>query len=241
MGIIKITKSSVLLLFPCIVSSLFFLLYWVPHGEPPCPMGVLYKCLPIVFLCLYVGTHILQDGLTRYTACVLIGLLFSGTGDAYLVYQKDYFIQGMLAFAVAHLFYSIAFHERPMWWKFMAYYMPFYVSMFAILAPRVSFKVFWAGVVYGQLITVMLWRAAARLDFRNPSVSKLCAFWGAFLFLVSDTVLSLNKFAMPLPYAQYLIMPTYYASQILITLSIHKDVEKQDANSVCANGLKKEN
>ncbi|XP_022082856.1 lysoplasmalogenase-like protein TMEM86A isoform X3 [Acanthaster planci] len=241
MGIIKITKSSVVFLCPCLVSALVFLLYWTPRGEPPCPIGVVYKCLPILFLCMYVGAEIFFSGISRYSACIMLGLLFSGTGDAYMVYQRDYFIHGMLAFGAAHLFYAVAFHERRMWWKFVVFYTPFNVVMFTILAPRVSFQVFVPGCFYGLLITLMLWRAAARLDFSNPSASKLCALAGALLFLASDTVLSLNKFAVPLPYAQYIIMTTYYSSQFLITVSVHKEVEKHGVTAALNDGLKKNN
>jgi alkylglycerol monooxygenase len=36
------------------------------------------------------------------------------------------------------------------------------------------------------------------------------------LFMVSDTVLAINRFAQPLPMAQFWVLATYYAAQVLI-------------------------
>lgn len=45
-------------------------------------------------------------------------------------------------------------------------------------------------------------------------------FLGAFFFVVSDSVLSLDFFIRPIPYSHPIIMFTYYAAQLGIALSI---------------------
>ena len=40
---------------------------------------------------------------------------------------------------------------------------------------------------------------------------------GAGFFMASDALLATNKFAFPLPMAQFWVLATYYAAQILIT------------------------
>ena len=42
---------------------------------------------------------------------------------------------------------------------------------------------------------------------------------GAALFLLSDMILSWNKFVSPVPYSNILIMTTYYSGQLLIWLT----------------------
>src|SRR3954454_15269689 len=39
---------------------------------------------------------------------------------------------------------------------------------------------------------------------------------GAVLFMLSDGLLAINRFAQPLPMAQFWVLATYYAAQILI-------------------------
>ena len=67
----------------------------------------------------------------------------------------------------------------------------------------------------------MAWRAFAHVDIvKNAwTWTKLCACFGAFLFLISDFVIGLNKFSFEVPAARVIIMVTYYAAQCLIALS----------------------
>ena len=39
---------------------------------------------------------------------------------------------------------------------------------------------------------------------------------GAVFFMLSDTLLAINRFAQPLPMAQFWVLATYYAAQVLI-------------------------
>jgi uncharacterized membrane protein YhhN len=43
---------------------------------------------------------------------------------------------------------------------------------------------------------------------------------GAILFLVSDSVLAINRFAKPFRAAEALLLTTYFAAQTLIALSL---------------------
>ena len=50
--------------------------------------------------------------------------------------------------------------------------------------------------------------------------SFILVFVGALLFLLSESILALNKFYMPIPYKNILIMLFYGISQLLIILGI---------------------
>lgn len=59
-------------------------------------------------------TRIVSDnGRYTYSRRVLVGLMFSCLGDALLVFH-DYFLHGMAAFGIAHLFYIAALGFRPL-------------------------------------------------------------------------------------------------------------------------------
>ena len=60
---------------------------------------------------------------------------------------------------------------------------------------------------------------------RKGEVNKLSynfIFAGAILFMISDSLLAVNKFQMPLPLANISIMLTYALAQFLIVLGILK-------------------
>jgi len=48
--------------------------------------------------------------------------------------------------------------------------------------------------------------------------------YGAVSFIVSDSILAINKFMMPVPAADYLVMITYYLAIFLITFGYLKSV-----------------
>lgn len=61
----------------------------------------------------FMGTKLTRD--YRYHHKILLGLFFSSAGDALLDYKgKDLFPFGMLAFAVAQIFYIWAFGWKPL-------------------------------------------------------------------------------------------------------------------------------
>jgi uncharacterized membrane protein YhhN len=71
--------------------------------------------------------------------------------------------------------------------------------------------------VYCLVIAAMLWRAT--LGFGRPGVdptlARLAAA-GALLFVVSDAILAVDKFATPLPLARLLNMSSYWGGQALL-------------------------
>ena len=44
---------------------------------------------------------------------------------------------------------------------------------------------------------------------------------GALFFMLSDTILAVNKFKMPLPFGHHTVLTTYYVAQYLIFSSVH--------------------
>ena len=77
-------------------------------------------------------------------------------------------------------------------------------------------------MLYIALLATTVWRAVARVQFFGDlwTWTKLCAFAGSLLFIVSDFVIAVDKFRHPVPYSHQIIMVTYYAAQLGITLSV---------------------
>ena len=74
-------------------------------------------------------------------------------------------------------------------------------------------------VVYGLVISAMLWRALARLGTEVPKRSAWLAAAGALFFVFSDSVIGINRFVAPFHAAPYLIIISYWLGQWGITAS----------------------
>jgi uncharacterized membrane protein YhhN len=74
-------------------------------------------------------------------------------------------------------------------------------------------------IVYVVALVAMAWQAAARATTLQTTHAYLAAA-GAALFVVSDAILALNRFAKPFRAAQLLVMTTYVTGQALIAASV---------------------
>lgn len=146
------------------------------------------------------------------------GLALSVLGDALLEWSDDLFIPGLLAFLTAHLLYIAGLATQwPGWAPLRG--LPglvFACAVFALLLPGLGPLTIPVGV-YCLVIAAMLWRAT--LGFGRPGVdptlARLAAA-GALLFVVSDAILAVDKFATPLPLARLLNMSSYWGGQALL-------------------------
>ena len=153
---------------------------------------------------------------------VLIGLAFSLAGDVALLWPKEGFIFGLLAFLAAHLSYLCAFtrvQRLAAWpWPFLAYGLlagsilsQLWPGVPAALRPPVVAYVICLSVM-GAQAAVLGWRAHGTPDARRGALLAL----GGLLFVISDALLATNKFAGPLPLASVWVLSTYWAAQCCI-------------------------
>uniref|UniRef100_A0A2K5D5U2 Lysoplasmalogenase TMEM86B n=2 Tax=Aotus nancymaae TaxID=37293 RepID=A0A2K5D5U2_AOTNA len=192
-------------LIPFILSCCVYFCLWIPKDQLSW-VAALVKCLPI--FCLAGFLWVVSPG-GGYTRLLQGALLCSAVGDACLVWPEA-FLHGMAAFATAHLLYLWAFGLSPpqpdvLLLIFLASG-PYLILMLLHLEPDMVLPV----AAYGLILMAMLWRGL---------VWGGSAGWGALLFTLSDGVLAWDTFAQPLPHARLVIMTTYYAAQLLITLS----------------------
>ena len=76
-------------------------------------------------------------------------------------------------------------------------------------------------LVYVVVILVMGWRAWERWT-KIRMKTALFAFFGAMLFIISDSVLAINKFREHFEAARAITLITYFSAQWLIALSISR-------------------
>jgi uncharacterized membrane protein YhhN len=73
--------------------------------------------------------------------------------------------------------------------------------------------------VYFYLVVITLMGIFAAL---RAAKNKL-TLYGAASFIVSDSIIAINKFMMPVPAADYLVMVTYYLALFLIVYGFLKE------------------
>jgi len=156
-----------------------------------------------------------------YKYAILAGLVFSLAGDVFLMLPSDRFIAGLVSFLIAHIFYIVAFTSGTGFSFSLLSLLPFAIYgavMFSILAPHTD-KMKLPVLAYIVVILVMVWQACSRWGQTGGS-SALQAFLGAVLFVISDSVLALDRFRGKFKAARLLILVTYISAQWLIALSL---------------------
>jgi uncharacterized membrane protein YhhN len=157
----------------------------------------------------------------RYQVAVAVGLLCSLLGDVLLMLPRDHFALGLVSFLLAHVAYLVAFTAGAPLGAAPALLLPLLAAALPLL------RLLWPDLgtlrlpvlLYAATILLMVWQAWGR-RWVLPSQSATLAAVGAAFFMVSDSLLALNRFRRPLPNAQALIMITYVAAQALISLSV---------------------
>jgi hypothetical protein len=130
-----------------------------------------------------------------------------------------YFIAGLVAFLVAHLFYIALFKQGQAWFpsrRSLAATLGAGLAMYVFLFPGLNAVLKGAVAAYVVVIALMAAQAIGRATVLRDKASVLVAV-GAVFFMVSDSLLATNKFAVPIPMAQFWVLGTYYMAQILIS------------------------
>ena len=157
----------------------------------------------------------------NYALWIAIGLFFSLLGDIALLRPADYFLPGLIAFLFAHIAYLIAFTRDAkfpahfsIWLLFLLVAATLYCYLFAGLPGILKLPV----AVYALLLASMAGQAMGRYAVLHSRAGRLAAI-GAALFMLSDALLSIDRFRAPLPRASLLILVPYFLGQWLIALS----------------------
>jgi alkylglycerol monooxygenase len=158
----------------------------------------------------------------RFDALLLGALAMSLAGDVFLMFP-GYFIAGLVSFLVAHLLYVALFRMGQAWFPSRR------ALAITLGAGAVMYAYLWQGglppalrvpvAAYVIVIALMAAQAIGRATVLQGSVNGGAAVGvavGAGFFMLSDSLLAVNKFVSPLPMAQVWVLSTYYVAQILI-------------------------
>jgi uncharacterized membrane protein YhhN len=157
---------------------------------------------------------------------ILAGLMLSWLGDVALLWPRQGFVPGLVAFLLAHLAYLLAFTRQARfgaWWPAFLAYALVAGCILALLWPGVPGPLRGAVLAYVAGLTSMAAQAAGRWRLLRRTGEARWAFSAAIggaLFVFSDAMLATDRFAQALAAASLWILPAYWAAQWLIARSL---------------------
>jgi uncharacterized membrane protein YhhN len=155
-----------------------------------------------------------------YRIAVVAGLVVSFIGDLFMTPRRKRFAAGLAAFLAAQACYAFAFLSGM---RFRVAAGPAlallaYGAVLFVILNRGLKRMRVPVIIYILAVSTMALAALERyIQAGSPAALAACA--GAFLFLLSDSVLAVDRFVKPFRAAQAVILSTYFAAQGLIALS----------------------
>ncbi|MEQ8926187.1 MAG: lysoplasmalogenase [Fulvivirga sp.] len=194
---------------------------------------------PLIVLTLFL--YFITSKVERTSAFWLVvgALVFSWLGDSFLMYQETdtgYFVLGLLSFLVAHILYAISYFKLR-WAEAENPLLPTQklrhsftlvlagVALVWILSPNLG-DMRLPVTVYAAVLTFMAIAALLRYGY-TPIKSFGLVFGGAVFFMISDSLLAINKFLESFTYSGFWVMLTYSIAQYLIVEGVLRHTPKE--------------
>jgi uncharacterized membrane protein YhhN len=173
-------------------------------------------------------------GSTFRSRPLLIALVLCWIGDVALMFvsiREAWFMTGLVSFLAAHIFFTFSYRQHR--WESsenallpvqkIRYSLPVVLAgtgLIVVLFPVLgSLQV--PVIIYATAIIVMVMNAIFRFG-RTNSKSFWLVLAGAILFMISDSILAINKFVGAIEMGGTLIMLTYILAQYLIAEGLRR-------------------
>ena len=160
---------------------------------------------------------------------VIAALVFSWGGDVLLMLEPQnniFFILGLVSFLIAHFCYINFFQavkRREIIktkWLLILPVIIYYLALVIFLFPHLG-DLKLPVIIYGAVISTML-ALALHMQPVKYGDAGIYMMVGAVLFIISDSVLAVNKFYKPFEWGSIITMMTYAFAQLLIVVGVIK-------------------
>ncbi|MDB4583084.1 lysoplasmalogenase [Draconibacterium sp.] len=192
------------------------------------------------FIMIWIGGYFLYQAKNIDKTVVqfaALAFLFSWSGDMFMMFAAKeflYFVLGIASFLTAQILYTFLFlrtidlsgkkpflKKKPFWTiPYIAFGLIMYIILFNRLGPVLRVAIF----IYIVAILTMSSMALNRYGNTHP-ISFNLIFAGSLLFVLSDSMIAINRFLIPIPYEGLFIMTTYIGAQYLIMRGLLKQYE----------------
>jgi len=178
-------------------------------------LQVIFKPLimPSLILLYYISSK-------RKNIWYLVAMFFSFLGDVLLLDKSNMFLYGIAAFLITQLLYVFIISKdlpQSQWKTKLTASIPFlafFIILIAVLKPGLG-EFLLPVVVYGAAISIFGMVSLLNYMLRKDKPS-LILLLGAVLFILSDSMIALNKFYEAKAIYGLAIMTTYIVAQYLI-------------------------
>ncbi len=184
-----------------------------------------YFTKPLLMPLLLAAFYIEVKPLNFYSRLIFLALLLSWAGDSLLMlepYAPVFFIFGLVAFLLAHVTYIVYFfntkslhpsyfRQRPIMLLPVAAIVIELLNVLWSSLGNMKIPVVVYAVVIGTMFAMAIWQYK---KLNHPAAAWFIA--GAFSFIISDSILAINKFSHPFENAGIYIMVTYCFAQYSI-------------------------
>ena len=192
--------------------------------------------VPVLLIGIYAASQETKHRTSK--VIIILAFCFCFLGDFFLLNDGSLvnFIIGLSSFLIAHLFFIYFFLRLK---KFSDKYRLFLFAntFFILLYIAALLFACHTGIMrsnleipvglYAFILGLMLLTAIHTIN--NKSLQKLAKFYfitGAVLFVISDSLLALQKFALDIRYGGVLVMVTYAAAIFMLYLGAVRFLKK---------------
>jgi uncharacterized membrane protein YhhN len=212
-----------------VLAAIFAPLNWYAVFTPRPRLERIAKPGAMLFLILWFATRLPDHSPTAGT-WFMVGLMFSLTGDIFLMLDRSQFIKGLLAFFLAHVAYIVTFNLGGIIFNGSLLVLAILIVLLAfILVRRIAAglrassnqKLIPPVAVYAVVLALTFWSTLS--TFWRPGwigrPAWLTAIGGG-LFFLSDSLLAWDRFVEALPKGRFWTMLTYHLAQLGLTLGV---------------------
>ncbi|MEW7290198.1 lysoplasmalogenase [Aquimarina sp. 2304DJ70-9] len=196
-----------------------------------------YFTKPAILGSLIIFLLVVKKRLNRFTFRIIgLALLFSLAGDVLLLFthiSQLFFMMGLIMFLLAHIMYIVTFLKNRGAYKnrlFLLFTIVYGVGLFYLLYPGLG-EMLIPVVIY--MVVILLMSNVSYLRSKHVSrTSYILVFAGSLFFMLSDSLLAIDKFYEALPLGNIWIMSTYAIAQFLIVYGVVSQKELQKSTKI---------
>lgn len=161
----------------------------------------------------------------RFPRLLLAALLASLAGDVFLMLPGNFFLPGLASFLLAHLCYIALFRLGVPWFasrRALLGTLSAGTAMYIWVWPGLAEPVLKLAVAgYVGVISLMVAQAIGRaVSLSNRAATTVAL--GAGLFMLSDSLIAIDRFVSPLPLTPLWVLSSYYAAQLLMVFNARR-------------------
>ena len=183
---------------------------------------LVYAFKPLVLLSLLA---LYTYSVSNRNKWYILALVFSFLGDVFLLFEGQlFFMIGLVSFLIAHILFIkiiLSWLTKSSLFNITVSFIPFLITfsgLIYVLKDSLN-ELLIPVIIYG--ITISIFGVVSLLNYLNTKTTKaLWMFFGALVFIISDSILAIHKFYFSKEILGILVMATYIVAQYLIYRSM---------------------